>query len=176
MSLAATSAAIAAKLPTSSFKVLVIGYGNELRADDGVGCAAANQLERKLQKTGGPLRDHITVMTAHQLLPELSEPLSRCDLAIFIDADAQLRAGEIRRRVLSPVACDTHAIGHQQSPDELLHLAKLLYDRAPAGVIYSIGAASFAYDAGLSPLVRRAIPNVIRQIMAEIKTQAASHA
>lgn len=160
----------------AGFTVLVIGYGNELRADDGVGCVAANRLERAINKSGGPLRDHVKVTTAHQLLPELSEPLSQCRLAIFIDADAQLQAGEIRRRTLEPVAGDAHAIGHQQSPDELLHLAKLLYGHAPAAAIYSIGAASFDFDAGLSPTIRRAIPRLIRQIMAEIESQAGAHA
>jgi len=163
-------------LAGANLTVLVIGYGNELRADDGVGCAVANRLERDLKKTGGPLRDRVNVITAHQLLPELSETLSRCELAIFVDADAQLAAGEIRRRALAPMVCDPHAIGHQQRPEELLHLAKLLYGHAPVAAIYSIGATSFAFDAALSPPVRRAVPRVVRQIVTEIQTQAAGHA
>ncbi len=50
--------------------VLVIGYGNALRGDDGAGPAAAAALRDQL-----PLRI-ADVRFFHQLLPELSEVLS----------------------------------------------------------------------------------------------------
>jgi hydrogenase maturation protease len=48
---------------------LIIGYGNPLREDDGVGWQVADQL---LKNSEGSIK----VLTAHQLTPELAEPIS----------------------------------------------------------------------------------------------------
>src|SRR5215472_4005839 len=61
-------------------RVLIIGYGNPLRADDGVGWRMACRL-------GELVRDEpFEVLAVHQLTPELAEPISRAELVIFVDA------------------------------------------------------------------------------------------
>ncbi|PPT05423.1 NADH-reducing hydrogenase maturation factor [Geitlerinema sp. FC II] len=59
--------------------MLVIGYGNSLRGDDGIGRAIAEQV-------ASWNLPHVRSLSLHQLTPELAEELSRVDRAVFIDA------------------------------------------------------------------------------------------
>ena len=59
---------------------LIIGYGNPLRGDDGVGWEVASRLAVIIPSEAA----HI--LTVHQLTPELAESVSEADLVIFIDA------------------------------------------------------------------------------------------
>ena len=54
-------------------RLLVIGVGNPLREDDGVGW----RLAEALAQAG------VEVHTCHQLLPELAAELGRVDLVLF---------------------------------------------------------------------------------------------
>ncbi len=73
--------------------VLVIGYGNTLRGDDGVGQLVAVAVS-KWQLPG------VIALERHQLTAELAEPLSRAAIAIFVDSQACRRSS----RRLGPCA------------------------------------------------------------------------
>src|SRR5687767_15002380 len=60
-------------------KLLVIGYGNTLRRDDGVGPRVA--------ETVGALRlPGVRTLVCQQLSPEHAEPISQADAVVFVDA------------------------------------------------------------------------------------------
>jgi hydrogenase maturation protease len=61
-------------------RILIIGYGNPLKSDDGLGWHAAQELSRELTPPG------VKVIRAHQLTPELAEEASTAELVLFIDA------------------------------------------------------------------------------------------
>jgi hypothetical protein len=68
---------MAARLKTIT--VLVIGYGNTLRGDDGVGYQVAETVaEWQLPQ--------VRSIAVHQLLPELAADIAEVDLVIFVDA------------------------------------------------------------------------------------------
>ena len=69
-----------------TLNTLVIGYGNVLRGDDGAGFLTAELLRDKLRDPD------IEILSQHQLLPELMEPISRAARVIFIDATVSGRA------------------------------------------------------------------------------------
>ena len=77
---------------------LVIGYGNRLRGDDGVGWEVASRLAAAVPSEAA----HI--LTVHQLTPELAEPVSEADLVIFIDASRVGEPGTWRCDHIKPVA------------------------------------------------------------------------
>lgn len=110
---------------------LVIGYGNPLRGDDGVGPFVASRL-------GGTV--------VHQLTPELAERLAAADIAFFIDARQDLPAGAVETKPLDGGDVMTHSC----SPGYLLQLARDVYGRAAKGVLVGIGAESFDWGAPLS--------------------------
>ena len=60
--------------------VLVVGYGNPLCGDDGVGWHAAGLL------ASDPRLDGVRVVTHHQLAPELATDVSRASLVVLVDA------------------------------------------------------------------------------------------
>jgi Ni,Fe-hydrogenase maturation factor len=63
----------------NSHLTVVIGYGNDLRGDDALGPLAATAVA-EWDMPG------VQAIAAHQLMPELAEPLAQADLAIFVDA------------------------------------------------------------------------------------------
>ena len=139
-------------------KTLIIGYGNPLRGDDGFGWHAAQALSGTLRGRG------IDVVTCHQLTPELSEQLSRCDLAVFIDADCQGTPGEIHRRIIQPQAPSPGGFTHSSTPSSLLANAQNLYGARPRGVAITVSAETFAFGETLSSVVTEALPKVVDQV------------
>ena len=74
-------------------QILVIGYGNPLRGDDGFGGLAAGYVEKR-QIPG------LEVIVFHQLNPELAAVASNSSHAIFLDAVAgdEARNSHAQRR------------------------------------------------------------------------------
>jgi hydrogenase maturation protease len=139
-------------------KVLIIGYGNPLRSDDGLGWHASRLIAREL--AGHDLE----VITCHQLTPELAEPLSQASQAVFIDADAGGEPGEIHLRELQPQAPASSALTHSCSPAGLLASSARLYGRCPHAVVITVSAQTFDFGDSLSPVVSAALPNVVDRV------------
>jgi hydrogenase maturation protease len=150
--------------------VVVIGYGNVLRGDDGAGPAAAELLREALPQQVAE------VLSVHQLLPELSQRVSRSRLAIFIDADWNRPAGEVHAKTVEPGRTGRKAIGHHQSPENLLTMAAALYSHAPRAILFQVGAADFGFRQGLSHPVKEAIARLVRQVADTVIEAAANPA
>jgi Ni,Fe-hydrogenase maturation factor len=117
---------------------LIVGYGNPLRGDDGLGQAVARAF------AGEAAIDGVEALACHQLAPELAERFG----AISVVA---LQAGPARPARL----------GHHFEPSELLGMAQRLYERSPEAYLVTVGAGSFELGEELSPPVARALPEVI---------------
>jgi hydrogenase maturation protease len=120
---------------------LVIGYGSELRGDDAVGRHVARQ-------AAGWRRPEVRALSVHQLTPELAEPLSEADVAVFVDASADGVAGAVQLRRLD--AAPGAAPGHTSDPRWLLALTEALYGRRPEAWLVTVPASSFGLGEGLS--------------------------
>ncbi len=128
---------------------LVIGYGNPLRGDDGVGPEVARRLE-----TVAGLR----VMTAYQLLPEHATEIAEASAVVLVDAALDLPAGEVRSRRLQPSAgARGLADLHDLSPEGLLVLARELTGAEVPAFIVTVGVADVGLGDGLSPEVEAAV-------------------
>jgi hydrogenase maturation protease len=142
-------------------KTLILGYGNTLRKDDGLGVYAA------LALASLTLPADVEACTYQQLSPELSPILAQMDHAIFIDA-ALISSGEkpgtIKTRALQPRTSQPGSITHHFDPETLLAMAETLYGHAPEARLFSITAASFDLAEGLSPEVTAALPVLIDSI------------
>jgi hydrogenase maturation protease len=155
--------------------ILVIGYGNTLRGDDGVGCCAAELLAHDLPPTCAQ------VIACHQLLPELAQSVSRAKLVIFIDADQQLPAGQVVRWGIGPFEDAVKIVPgkgsnpvqgfnpHSLTPQGIVHLAQQLYARAAQAWVFSVGAADFDCGTNLSPKVQKALPKLVRDIAQTVR-------
>ena len=80
--------------------VLVVGYGNSLRGDDGIGWHAARLL------TDDPRLAGARVLACHQLVPELAVDVSRAALVVLVDAAADGDPGAVSVRRVQPRRTD----------------------------------------------------------------------
>lgn len=138
--------------------ILIVGFGNPLRGDDGLGFHVAHHLKMNNQDKD------VQVNACHQLTPELAEPISRADLVIFIDASADATPGELSCRLLEPVSSAPGTFSHHLDPASLLSLARALYASCPKSYVISVGGAVFGYQTGCSPLVQETLPNLMERV------------
>ena len=144
--------------------VLVIGYGNTLRSDDGVGWHAAILLASDPRLGSDPDLADLEVRAVHQLTPELAFDMSRESLVVLIDASVDDPPGAISVRSLpaaqSDAGCGPGASSHHVGPGELLAVALELYGSAPALVAVRVGVASMEVGESLSSEVAAALPAI----------------
>ena len=131
--------------------VLVIGYGNPLRSDDGVGPAVAARL------AGDARLEGVDIRIEHQLTPELALDASGASLLVLIDAAAGGRSGQVSVHRLEPDADPGTAWTHHLDPSGLVGLARELFGTAPPVVVVSVGPASLEVGERLSPVVVAAV-------------------
>ena len=139
-------------------RTLIVGYGNPLRTDDAFGWHASRLLAQVLAGLD------VEVITCHQLTPELAEVLSRSRRAVFIDADAEGKPGEIHRRAIRPQAPSSVSFTHTCTPSGLLASALQLYGHRPQAIIITVTAQSFEFGDTLSPVVSATLPEVVDRV------------
>lgn len=128
---------------TSRSALLVIGYGNELRRDDGVGArVAAAVAEWNLPG--------VQALSCHQLTPELAEPIASAESVVFVDASVA-GADLVEMRDIEPCN-DLQIITHAADPRSLLALANQTFGRHPAASWLSIPVQDLNFGDELSPL------------------------
>ena len=145
--------------------VLVVGYGNALRSDDGIGWHAAERL------AGDERLNGVVVMQRHQLTPELALDISAASLVVFIDASRDLPPGSVDvGRVERAGAGPTSS--HHLSPPALVALAHELYGQSPAAFAVGCGVASLELGDQLSPAVGAALATVIDTVAGIVDAHA----
>ena len=150
-----------------TLNTLIVGYGNALRGDDGAGFLAAELLRDRIH------RPDIEILSQHQLLPELMEPISRASRVIFIDASVSGRAGKVHRIPLRPApACAR--VTHHATPEALLAGAQSLYGHTPEATLYVIPGRNFEIGQDLTPSVRRAVDQLVATLEKELAPSASA--
>ena len=151
--------------PVAGGRILVIGYGNTLRTDDGVG----RRVAMAVSSWGRPDVESIAV---HQLAPELAEPLATAELAIFIDARLAEGGEAVEVRPLEPSG-GRGGLGHASDPRALLAAARALYGRSPRRLLVTVPAAELSVGEGLSPTAWRGAEEALGRIAALIEGEGA---
>jgi hydrogenase maturation protease len=133
---------------------LVICYGNDLRGDDGVGPVAAAAM-------AGDVRfADVTVLSAHQLTPELADDVSRANRLVVVDAICDDKPpGTV---TVTPLAAETgdSSLTHHVSPGAILGLVQVLHGWAPPATAVTVSVADLD-GGGLTPGVAAAVPHVL---------------
>ncbi|MGL5035145.1 MAG: hydrogenase maturation protease, partial [Microcystaceae cyanobacterium] len=133
--------------------ILIIGYGNTLRNDDGIGPYLAEQISL----ANNPL---IKTIAVHQLTPELVTAIAEVEQVIFIDANSDSGCTEIKIKTLEAEAKQT-GLDHTGSPSYLLALTKSLYGRTPKAWLMMIPAQNFEFGETFSDVTTNAIPQAL---------------
>jgi hydrogenase maturation protease len=137
--------------------LLVIGYGNTLRGDDGVGPRAAAKVEA-MRLPG------VLTMACPQLTPELADPLSHAGAVVFVDACVD-RRGPVRLRRLPP-AGSSQILAHAADPGVLLALARDAFGRAPPAWMLTIPARRLGFGERLSRTASLGLRDAVRAVRA----------
>jgi hydrogenase maturation protease len=142
---------------------LLIGLGNELRQDDGVGLAIAAAVEGWHQR-------QLTVLATRQLTPELAPLLAEARRVLFVDA-ALAPACPPPGWQLVRLAAEAEAMAaggppfsHHASPDALLQLAGQLYGRTPPAWQLLVRAHRCELGSRLTPATASLLPEALAAV------------
>jgi hydrogenase maturation protease len=124
--------------------IIVIGLGNPLRGDDGIGWYAIDRLTNSMNNS------NIEFVKCRELLPEISEKISKAKYVLFIDAAVDTDNGEIVERQVDPAENYPSLETHQLDPAGILSFSKALYGRIPSAVMLTVSVESFEFHEGLS--------------------------
>jgi hydrogenase maturation protease len=140
--------------PTPS-GLLVIGYGNTLRNDDGVGPQVADAVSA-LALPG------VRTLNCALLTPELADPISKAKTVVFVDAAVDAPR-EVQLRSLAP-AESSQVMAHAADPKTMLALARDVFGHAPKAWWLTIPVADIGIGETLSPLARQGFAAAIEKI------------
>jgi hydrogenase maturation protease len=148
-------------------KILVIGYGNPGRSDDGLGPALSQRLE-EMAIPG------VTVEADYQLSIEHAEMAARHDVVVFADAD--LACKELFH--LRPVVAK-HVVeftSHSVCPEEILYIAQSCFGASPKGYILGMRPAVMEpFSEGLSPIAKQALEAALEYLLEFISSLLGAH-
>src|SRR3974390_1021763 len=134
-------------------RLLVIGYGNELRRDDGVGphVACLGAAWQRPDALG---------LAVHQLTPELVQSLADVERVAFVDA------ADVVETTVAPLhnVVTASSLGHTVDPGELLALTRSLYGRHPKGWLNKVSARDMGFGEGLSATALHGVAAALHHI------------
>ncbi len=151
---------------------LVVGFGNELRGDDGVGQVVVEAAWS--QRHDVPALAAAAFVWSAQLVPEIALDLSGASFAIFVDAaydgnapgslhlirlDNEVTPKDRAGQVGGTLGCWTDL-----GPTALLSLSAEVYGAAPTAALVTVSVDVPAIGVGLSPVVRAAVPVAVRLV------------
>jgi hydrogenase maturation protease len=139
-------------------KILLLGYGNPDRGDDGAAWHILNQLflDRNMPDTDLftsdliPLTENIDVWFNFQLLPEYTETISEYQKMVFIDAHTGEITEDLNFHKLAP-AYTNSPFTHHMTPSSLLSIAESITGKYPESWMLSVRGYEFEFNCSLSP-------------------------
>ena len=144
--------------------VVVIGLGQELRADDAVGLEVVRRWQQQYPQTAASslLRVEISSLPGLQLL----DLLEGADAAILVDA---LQSGRPPGTILhldhdALAASETSPSAHGWGVAETLALAEQLGTSLPEIILLAIEGESVAMGPGISATVEAALPEAVERL------------
>jgi hydrogenase maturation protease len=143
--------------------ILVIGYGNQQRGDDGIGPRVAETIAA-VNHPG------VRVRSVFQLVPELAAELAEAQIVIFVDALVEASHRAIK---LEPIAVEVISDWgtHSADPRTLLALTRAVYRRAPEAWWLTVPGREFGLGEGLSSAAEGGVRQAIARIRELIQTK-----
>jgi hydrogenase maturation protease len=151
-------------------KLLLIGYGNPDREDDGVAwhilCAITLKLDLPVPESYEdefPESAPIDLAFYLQLTPEMAEDISAYEYVCFLDA----HTGNIPEpvRLINVESEFQHSpFTHHLTPQSLLSLCETIYKKKPDAALLSVLGHRFLFTRQLSDETAALVPGAVEQI------------
>ncbi len=133
-------------------KILLFGFGNIGRQDDGLGILLAERMEELALNNGFGLLDF---EANYQLNIEDALTISQYDVVLFADAGVN-QAEPVMIAKVEPSA-QTEFTMHAMDPSFILHLCRGLYDTSPETYIITMRGSEFEFG---QPITTEASQNL----------------
>ncbi len=145
-------------------RTAVIGLGNPLRGDDGVGPRVVNELRRR------GLPTDVTAIDGGNAGLDLLDELEEWERIVIVDAaELGLEPGQFARFTLAEIKLrDDCFSSHSAGLGEVIMLASALGRRIPEIVVFGVQPAEIGWGEGLSQAVEAAIPALSDAILEEL--------
>jgi hydrogenase maturation protease len=135
---------------------LVIGYGNDLRTDDGAGRWVADRLD-ELALEG------VEVRSVSQLTPELALIVAGRDVVVFVDASVD--TAELTIAEVDASMAGSGVMSHHGDPATLLTMAASVGPRPDRAYVVSIPASDLGMGLELTPATLAAAELAVTRIV-----------
>jgi hydrogenase maturation protease len=144
--------------------IVVIGYGNTLRGDDGVGRQVA-------EAVAGWNLSQVQALSVQQLTPELAEAVANARFVLFVDARPVDCGPSVSVQSLKPGTLKA-PLGHSGDPRALLTLAQTVYGRCPHAYLITVPGLNFELGEGLTRAAHHGKAVALREIRAFVQDLA----
>jgi hydrogenase maturation protease len=147
--------------------ILIIGYGNELRGDDGLGPRVAEVIAAA--KYPG-----VRVCSVRQLVPELAAELAEARMVVFVDALTDPNRGAVE---LQPVEAEeiTDWSTHTSDPRTLLALTRAVFGRTLEAWWLTIPGRDFDFSMEPSSTAQQNVRQALARLERLIQEATGSH-
>lgn len=129
----------------NDLRIMIYGYGNPGRMDDGLGAGFVEIFSKWAEDNG---IKNIEFDSNYQLNIEDADAIADKDLVLFVDASQE----EIENFVLTKVDDDSDMsfTSHEASPGYIFHLCKTLFEKLPATFLLHIKGYEWSFQEGLT--------------------------
>ena len=171
---------VAPELQPRQRRIVVAGFGNALRGDDGAGWHVARILAARWEQDSASSGAAVCVLAGHQPLPEWVPSIAAADVAYFVDAEAG--TNQVRVRTLTapghaaPLAAAGLMDGHALGVEGLLAMAQTLYGHAPVAYLITLPVVGLSFTERLSPPVTAAVDQVVAALDRALREDGAATA
>ncbi|HIJ87848.1 MAG TPA: HyaD/HybD family hydrogenase maturation endopeptidase [Desulfuromonadales bacterium] len=152
--------------------VLVLGIGNLVMGDDGVGVMVAQILQQRYRFPG-----NVEIMDGGTLGLDLLPKLENISHLILIDAvETGEKAGTCMRLYGQelPIALETKLSPHQMGLKDLLAVSELMGHSPQEMVLIGVQPGSIEMEIGLTPEVEAQVDTLVTNVLTELKNWGVS--
>lgn len=140
--------------------ILIIGYGNTLRRDDGGGVALA----KKLHQIWHEQQLHVQIIIVHQLVPELAQDIAHEDVStvVFVDTRIIDSCMDNHGIEIQPISLQdsSPASNHYMTATTLMTYAHFLYNAHAVALQVTVPGHDFGYGEIFSDITQQALDNL----------------
>jgi hydrogenase maturation protease len=135
---------------------LVIGYGNDLRSDDGAGRVVADRIEA-MRLPG------VAVHSVMQLTPELALDIAGAEVVVFVDASVDVAKTTMVDVVAEPAP--RGAMTHYSTPGSLIEMTASVGRIPQRAVAISIPVTDLGLGTELTPSTELGVEEAVSLIL-----------
>jgi hydrogenase maturation protease len=152
-------------------KIIIIGYGNPDREDDGVAWHVVMALAGHfgvpvpvdLLDGFVPVGSNPDFYTSLQLTPEMADTIAEYDAVCFVDAHTGAVPDDLNIKQLEP-GFQNSPFTHHMTPETCLSITQTIYQKEPVALLVSVRGYSFEFSRSLSPRTAALAEDAVKMI------------